>query len=154
MKIRKSGIHNVKAGSNVIIVEPCNLYNCVIGNDVFIGPFVEIQSDGNIGSRTRIQSHSFICELVRIGEDCTIAHSVNFINDTYSLGTPAKGNRNLWKKTTIGDRVVIGSNATLLPVSVCSNVIIGAGSVVTKDITVAGVYVGNPAKFLRPYSTD
>jgi acetyltransferase-like isoleucine patch superfamily enzyme len=90
-----------------------------------------------------------VCELVRIGVDCVVAHGVMFINDTFSEGSPARGNRALWRSTEIGDRVYIGSNATILPVSVCSDVVIGAGSVVTHDIAVPGIYAGNPARLLR-----
>ncbi len=131
------------------IVEPANIYGCRLDDDVFVGPFVEIQKGVTIGARSRIQSHSFICELVAIGEDCVVAHGVMFINDPFSGGGPAKGRRELWKATRIGSRVSIGSNSTILPVSICDDVVIGAGSVVTKDITEAGVYAGNPARFLR-----
>ena len=147
--LKKIGIVNVDFGDNVIIVEPSNIYGCKIGNDVFVGPFVEIQRDVKIGSGTRIQSHAFICEMVIIGSNCFVGHGVMFINDTFSEGGPARGNRSLWKNTIIGDNVSIGSNATILPVTICDGVVIGAGSVVTKNITVQGVYLGNPAKKIR-----
>ena len=143
------GIVDVTFGAGVTVVEPANLYGCTIGDDVFVGPFVEIQKDVRIGARTRIQSHSFICELVTIGEDCFIAHGVMFINDLFELGGPAKGRKDLWRATTIGNKVSIGSNATILPVTICDHVVIGAGAVVTKSIDRPGVYVGNPARFLR-----
>jgi acetyltransferase-like isoleucine patch superfamily enzyme len=143
------GIEGVDFGSNVTVVAPVNLYHCSIGDDCFIGPFVEIQRDVVIGPRTRIQSHSFICELVSIGSDCVVAHSVVFINDTYSSGGPSRGNKSLWKPTRIGNGVSIGSNATILPVAICDNVVIGAGAVVTKNITSPGTYAGNPARRLR-----
>jgi len=148
-RIIKSGIVDVYLGLNVTLVEPCNLYGCELGDEVFVGPFVEIQKDVKIGSRTRIQSHSFICELVTIGEDCVIAHGVMFINDLFKSGGPAKGDKTLWQSTLIGNEVSIGSNATILPVKICDQVVIGAGSVVTKDITEPGVYAGNPAKKIR-----
>ena len=148
--LKEVGIINVNFGENVTVVQPTNIYGCVISDDVFIGPFVEIQKDVIIGRGSRIQSHSFICELVTIGKDCVIAHGVMFINDPYSTGGPARGNKSLWKSTKIGDRVSIGSNVTILPVTICDDVVVGAGSVVTKDITVPGVYVGNPARFIRP----
>ena len=113
---------------------------------------IEIQKDVNIGERTKIQSHSFICELVDIGKDCFIGHGVMFINDTFVKGGPARGDKSLWKQTKIGDNVSIGSNATILPVTICDNVVIGAGSVVTKDIKAPGVYVGNPARFIKKLS--
>lgn len=142
-----SSIRNLQSGTNLRLVEPCNLYECVIGNDCFIGPFTEIQKGVVIGDRCKIQSHSFICELVTIGHDCFIGHGVMFVNDTFPNGKPS-GNPGLWKPTQIGNHVSIGSNATLLPVSICSHVTIGAGAVVTKDITVPGTYAGNPAKML------
>ncbi|GAB9198819.1 acyltransferase [Bradyrhizobium diazoefficiens] len=136
-------------GSGVKVVEPCNLYGCRVGDECFIGPFTEIQKDVVIGARTRVQSHSFICELVTIGDDCFIGHGVMFINDSFATGGPARGNKDLWRKTLIGNGVSIGSNATVLPVVITDGVVIGAGSVVTKDITEAGIYVGNPARRLR-----
>jgi acetyltransferase-like isoleucine patch superfamily enzyme len=151
-KIRHAGIVNVDCGDHVTVVQPANLYGCKLGDGVFVGPFVEIQSGVTIGARTRIQSHSFICELVTIGSDCVVAHGVMFINDTYSIGGPARGDRSQWKSTRIGDRVSIGSNATILPVSICDDAVIGAGAVVTKDITMPGTYAGNPAKLIRKFA--
>jgi acetyltransferase-like isoleucine patch superfamily enzyme len=145
----QSGIKNVKFGKNVKIVEPTNLYGCSIDDDVFVGPFVEIQKDVTIGKRTRVQSHAFICELVNIGDDCFIGHGVMFINDLFSEGGPARGRKDLWKSTKIGNNVSIGSNATILPITICDNVVIGAGAVVTKNINEPGIYAGNPAKKLR-----
>ncbi len=148
-KILKSGIKDVEFGNNVKYVEPVNLYGCTIGNDCFIGPFVEIQKNVSIGDGSKIQSHSFICELVSIGKYCFIGHGVMFINDPFSTGGPAGGNKDLWKKTTIGNNVSIGSNATILPVNICNDVVVGAGAVVTKSITQSGIYAGNPAKFIK-----
>jgi acetyltransferase-like isoleucine patch superfamily enzyme len=142
-------IRDVRFGENVKVIKPVNLYECKIGNDCFIGPFVEIQKGVTIGNRCKVQSHAFICELVTIGDDCVISHGVKFINDPFSIGGPAMGDKNLWKETNIGSHVSIGTNSTILPVNICSNVVIGAGSVVTKNITVSGIYAGNPAKFLR-----
>jgi acetyltransferase-like isoleucine patch superfamily enzyme len=145
----QSGIKDVRFGERVHIVEPVNLYGCSIDDDSFIGPFVEIQKNVSIGKRCKVQSHSFICELVTIGDDCFIGHGVMFINDRFSEGGPARGNQDLWKETKIGNRVSIGSNATLLPVNICDDVVIGAGAVVTKDITEPGVYLGNPARKIK-----
>ena len=114
-----------------------------------IGPFVEIQKGVKIGDRTRIQSHTFICELVTIGSDCFVAHGVMFTNDLFKDGGPSGNDKSKWSSTEIGNHVSIGSNVTLLPVTVCDNVVIGAGAVVTKNITEPGVYVGNPAKNIR-----
>ena len=151
-KLRQVDIVDVNFGNNVTVVQPVNIYGCSIGDDVFIGPFVEIQKDVTIGRGTRIQSHTFICELVSIGSDCMIAHGVMFINDLFARGGPAHGDKNLWKSTHIGHRVSIGSNATILPVEVCDDVVIGAGSVVTKNINVPGTYAGNPARLIKPKS--
>ena len=148
-KILPSGIKDVTFGENVQLIEPCNVYGCELGNDVFVGPFVEIQKGVRIGERTRIQSHSFICEFVAIGSDSVIAHGVMFINDLFRIGGPARGNQEYWASTDIGNHVSIGSNATILPVYVCDYVVIGAGSVVTKDITEPGIYAGNPARKIR-----
>lgn len=145
----QSGIRDVKFGVDVTVIEPCNLYGCTIGDHCFVGPFTEIQSGVRVGSRTKIQSHSFVCELVEIGEDCVVAHGVMFINDLFATGGPALGDKSLWKATKIGNKVCIGSNATILPVCICDNAVIGAGSVVTKDITEPGIYAGNPARLLR-----
>ena len=140
---------DVVFGENVTIVQPVNLYGCTIGEGTFIGPFVEIQKDVVIGSHCKIQSHTFICELVTIGNKCFIGHGVMFINDLFENGGPAQGDKTKWKKTLIGDGVSIGSNATILPVNICDRVVIGAGAVVTRDIVEPGFYVGNPAKLLR-----
>jgi acetyltransferase-like isoleucine patch superfamily enzyme len=148
-KLKTSKIVDVNFGQNVVIVEPVNIYGCSIESNVFIGPFVEIQKSVKIGKNTKIQSHSFVCELVIIGENCFIGHGVMFINDRFTHGGPAGGDKRLWESTTIGNNVSIGSNATILPVAICDNVVIGAGSVVTKDIKQAGVYAGNPAKKIR-----
>lgn len=142
---KKSGIFNCKFGHEVTIVTPSNLYYAELDDNVFIGPFVEIQNGVRVGTRTKIQSHSFICELVTIGADCFIGHGVMFINDRFIDGGPAKGDKSKWEATIIGSNVSIGSNSTILPVKICSNVVIGAGSVVLKDIENSGVYAGNPA---------
>ena len=146
--LRAAGIVGVTFGRDVTIVQPVNLYGCTIGDKSFVGPFVEIQKGVRIGKRSRIQSHAFICELVVIGDDCFISHGAMFINDLFDTGGPA-GDRNLWKETKIGNHVSIGTNATILPVTICDGAVIGAGAVVTKDITEPGIYVGNPARLLR-----
>ena len=147
--IRNCGIVKVAFGERVTVLQPANLYGCTIGDDCFIGPFVEIQSGVCVGARCKIQSHSFVCELVTIGDDCVVAHGVMFINDLFQMGGPACGDRKKWRSTHIGKRVSIGSNATILPVRICDDVVIGAGSVVTKDILKPGIYAGNPARLIR-----
>lgn len=150
-RIRQAGIVDVKFGEGVTVVEPVNIYGCSLGDGAFVGPFVEIQKGVHVGARTRIQSHSFVCELVTIGEDCVIAHGVMFVNDLFATGGPARGDASLWKATRVGNHVSIGSNATILPVTICDHVVIGAGSVVTRDISKPGVYAGNPARLLRTF---
>ena len=147
-EIRHAGIVDVTFGKTVTVVQPVNLYGCTIGDGSFIGPFVEIQKGVTIGKRCRIQSHSFICELVTLGDDCFVSHGVMFINDLFDSGGPAR-EREDWRNTSIGNRVSVGTNATILPVTICDRAVIGAGAVVTKDIVESGVYVGNPARLLR-----
>ena len=145
--IKQSETRDVQFGENVTVIEPVNLYECKIGDNSFVGPFVEIQRGSNIGTDCKIQSHSFICEGVIIGNNCFIGHGVIFINDLIKTG-PAGGDKSKWKKTVIGNHVSIGSNATILPVEICDHTIIGAGAVVTKNIKVPGVYAGNPAELI------
>jgi len=147
--IKRAQIIDVHFGKNVTIIEPVNLYGCSIGDGTFIGPFVEIQKNVKIGSNCKIQSHSFICELVEVGNNCFISHGVMFINDTFSIGGPARGKKELWKSTSVGHDVSIGTNATILPVRIVNNVVIGAGSVVTKNILIPGFYAGNPSRLIR-----
>jgi acetyltransferase-like isoleucine patch superfamily enzyme len=144
----KSSIRDIKTGENCTIVEPVNLYECELGSNVFIGPFVEITKGVIIGDDTRISSHSFICNLVTIGKNCFVGHGVMFTNDLFKDGKIINDTKRFFK-TRIEDNVIIGSNATILPVNICSNVVIGAGSVVTKNINIKGTYAGNPAKLLR-----
>jgi acetyltransferase-like isoleucine patch superfamily enzyme len=138
---------NVKIGKNCVISHYTNLYECVLCDEVFIGPFVEIQRNSIIGYKTRISSHSFICEGVEIGENCFIAHGVMFTNDKFTE------EKDEWvlRKTVVGNNVRIGSNATILPVKIGDNVIIGAGSVVTKNIPNNSIVYGNPAKIKKNY---
>ena len=109
--IRKAGIVDVTFGKGVTVVEPVNLYGCEIGENCFIGPFVEIQRGVIIGKRCRIQSHAFICELVTIGDDCFISHGAMFINDLFSEGGPAKGRRDLWRCDKAGTAVAAVAEA-------------------------------------------
>jgi acetyltransferase-like isoleucine patch superfamily enzyme len=147
-ELRHVGIVDVQFANDVTVVQPVNLYGCAIGDGSFVGPFVEIQKGATIGKRCRIQSHSFICDLVTIGDDCFISHGAMFINDPFVTGGPA-GKPELWRKTRLGNHVSIGTNATIMPVTICDHVVIGAGAVVTKDIAIPGIYVGNPARLLR-----
>lgn len=145
----QASVRDVVAGEQVTIVEPTNLYECTLGDRVFVGPFCEVQKGVTIGARTRVQSHSFVCELVTIGEDCFVGHGVMFVNDRFADGGPARGDTSKWEATTVGDRVSIGSNATIMPVTICDDTVIGAGAVVTRSIDQPGIYAGNPARRLR-----
>lgn len=146
--LRETAIRNVASGENVVIYQPANLYDCTLGDNVFVGPFVEIQGHTRIVNDSKIQSHTFICEYVTIGERCFIGHGVMFANDMFREGKP-NADRESWGRIVIGNDVSIGSGATILAVSICDGVVIGAGSVVTKSITEKGVWAGNPAKLLR-----
>ena len=140
-------VKDCQLGKNVKIIEPVNLYECSIGNNCFIGPFVEIQKNVIIGENTRVQSHCFICDGVTIGNHCFIGHGTMFTNDLF-IDSPNFEN---WirRETLIGNEVRIGSNTTILPVRIEDNVIIGAGAVVTKDIPANTIVAGNPAKIIR-----
>jgi acetyltransferase-like isoleucine patch superfamily enzyme len=145
-----SGISaDVICGENVHVVQPVNLYGCTLGDNVFVGPFVEVQQEVRIGKNCKIQSHSFICGGVVVGSNCFIGHGVMFVNDLFKDGKPAGGDKLKLRSAVIGNDVSIGSNATILSVKICDCVVIGAGSVVTRDITKAGIYAGNPARFMR-----
>ena len=146
--LAKTKITDVECGTGVKIIEPCNLYGCIIGNDTFIGPFVEIQKNAKIGRNCKIQSHSFICSLVQISDNCFIGHGVVFTNDLFKLGMPSTIEEE-WSPTIIENNVSIGSGSTILPVRITAGSVIGAGSVVTKDLNTKGIYAGNPAKLIR-----
>jgi len=145
---KKVGIVDVKLGVNITIIEPANLYGCTIGDGSFVGPFVEIQSDAIIGKNCRIQSHSFFCSKITIGDHCFIGHGVTFTNDLFKEGIPSQNAKD-WLPTIIEEQVSIGSGSTILPVRIVGGCVIGAGSVVTKDLTIKGTYAGNPAKLIR-----
>lgn len=135
-------IRDCKIGDGTKISDFVNLYGCDIGKNCFIGPFVEIQKGVKIGDNTRISSHTFICEGVEIGSNCFVAHGVMFTNDKYTE------NRKDWvlRKTIVGNNVRIGSNATILPVDIGDDAIIGAGSVVTRNVRLGETVYGVPAK--------
>ena len=148
---------DVKLGQNVKLSKFINLYGCSVGNHTKIGAFVEIQKNAKIGKNCKISSHSFICEGVTIGDDCFIGHSVVFINDNYPRAVNDEGSLEKEKdwtkrfvKTRLGNGVAIGSNVTILGgIHIGDGALIGAGSVVTKDVPAGEIWVGNPARLLK-----
>lgn len=146
---------SVKLGKDVKLSKFINLYGCEIGDNTKIGAFVEIQKNASVGRSCKISSHTFICEGVEIQDDVFIGHGVMFINDVYPRATTAGGGLQTeadWKveKTRICKGASVGSGATILcNITVGENAIVGAGSVVTKDVPANTIVAGNPAKFLR-----
>jgi acetyltransferase-like isoleucine patch superfamily enzyme len=138
-------IRDCEIGEGTKIWNFVNMYGCKVGRDSMIGCFVEIQEGVVIGDRTRVQSHTFICDLVTIGSDVFVGHGVMFINDTM----PPSGDRAKWRATRIEDGASIGSNTTLLPVRIGRDAVVGAGAVVTKDVPDGAIVAGNPARVLR-----
>ena len=155
MSDKKNVAEDVKLGRDVKIYDFVNLYGCEIGDDTKIGTFVEIQKNAKIGKRCKISSHSFICEGVTIEDNVFVGHGVVFINDTYPRATTSEGALQTeadWKvePTLVKKGASIGSGATILcNVTVGENAVIGAGSVVTKDVPSNAVVAGNPARVLR-----
>ena len=145
---------DVKMGTNVKLSKFINLYGCTIGNNVKIGAFVEIQKNAFVGNNCKISSHTFICEGVTIEDDVFVGHSVAFINDTYPRAT-SDGKLQTeadWKveKTLVKKGASIGSGATILSkVTIGENAIVGAGSVVTKDVPANTIVAGNPIRIFR-----
>ena len=141
----KQLIRDCEIGPGTKVWNFVNMYGCKVGRDAMIGTFVEIQAGVTIGDRTRIQSHTFICDMVAIGDDVFVGHGVMFINDTM----PPQPEKDKWKPTRIADRASIGSNATILPVTIGEDAVVGAGAVVTKDVPPGAIVAGCPARILR-----
>jgi acetyltransferase-like isoleucine patch superfamily enzyme len=151
---------DVKLGRGVRLAKFVNLYGCEIGDETKIGAFVEIQKNARVGRRCKISSHTFICEGVAIEDFVFVGHGVTFTNDTYPRATTATGELQTemdWKvePTLVREGASIGSGATILPnLTIGQHAIIGAGSVVTRDVPDYAVVAGNPARVLRHISLE
>jgi len=154
----KKNITNVKLGANVQIYDFVNLYGCSIDDNSKIGSFVEIQKNASIGKNCKISSHTFICEGINIEDNVFVGHNVTFINDKYPRATALNGNiqtEDDWKviNTYIKKGASIGSSSTIMcGITIGENAIVGAGSVVTKDVAPDCVVAGVPAKLIRKVS--
>ena len=150
-----SQIKEVNFGSNIKIVEPVNIYGCSIGDDCFVGPFVEIQKGATIGKNCKISSHSFVCEGVHIEDNVFVGHGVMFTNDLFPRATNPDGSAQTdadWHlvETFVKKGASIGSNATIVcGITIGENALIGAGAVVTKDVPPNTVVAGNPGRILK-----
>ncbi len=137
-----STVVDCELGSDCHIWRYANLYGCEIGDESMVGSFVEVQADAVVGDRCRLQTHAFVCSGVALGDDVFVSHGAKFINDRH----PPSGDADDWESTTVGDGAVIGTNATLLPVEVGENALVGAGAVVTEDVPANAIVAGNPAE--------
>jgi acetyltransferase-like isoleucine patch superfamily enzyme len=141
-------VTDCKIGKDTKIWNYVNLYGCKIGSNCNIGSYVEIQNDVNVGNNVIISSHSFICSLVTLEDDVFVGHGVVTINDKNPPSFKRTGSKKEWEKTLIKKGAVIGSGAVLFPVTIGKNSVVGAGSVVTKDVPDYAIVVGNPARVI------
>ena len=141
-------VKDAVVGRDTKIWHFANVYDCTIGENCTIGTYTEIQNDVLIGNNVTVSSHSFICSLVEIEDDVFIGHGVMTINDLYPPSFRRTGSKEQWKRTLIKKGVIIGSNATIFPVTIGKNAKIGAGAVVTKNVPANSVAVGNPARVI------
>jgi len=137
-------IHDSQIGTDCQIWRFTNLYGTEIGDDCMIGSLVEIQEDSMIGDRCRVQSHAFICSLVTLEDDVFVSHGAKFVNDLY----PPSGDSDQWEPTVVKSGAAIGTNATVLPVTIGGNALIAAGAVVTEDVPSNAIVAGNPAEIV------
>lgn len=148
-KSRTSIVNDSEIGSGTKIWEFANIYGCQIGKDCNIGSYVEVQSEVVIGNNVTISSHSFICSLVAIEDNVFFGHGVMTINDIKPPSFKRTGSKEHWKSTLVKKGAVIGSNATLFPVTIGENAEVGAGAVVLEDVPANCIVVGNPAKIIK-----
>ena len=136
-----SVLQDCRIGDDCRIWRFVNMYGATLGDDCMVGSFVEVQSDVTVGDRCRIQTHAFLPSLVTLGDDVFVSHGAKFVNDV----RPPSGDETAWEPTVVEDGAVVGTNATLLPVTVGENALVGAGAVVTEDVPPDAIVAGNPA---------
>jgi acetyltransferase-like isoleucine patch superfamily enzyme len=139
-----SVIHDSVIGNDCTVWRFSNIYGADIGDDCMIGSLTEIQEDSQIGSSCRVQSHAFVCSLVTLESDVFVSHGAKFVNDVH----PPSGDRDNWEETIVRKGASIGTNATILPVEVGENALVGAGTVVTEDVPKNAIVVGSPAEII------
>jgi acetyltransferase-like isoleucine patch superfamily enzyme len=141
-------VKNMQIGNGTKVWNFANIYGSEIGENCIVGSYVEMQNDVKIGNNVTVSSHSFLCSLVTIEDDVFVGHGVMTINDLFPPSKKRTGNTDEWKKTLIKKGAIIGSNSTLFPITIGENAIVGAGSVVTKDVEPNTIVAGNPAKVI------
>lgn len=139
-----SVIHNSTIGENCHVWRFCNIYGANIGDDCMVGSMVEIQQDSHIADECRIQSHAFVCSLVTLEKGVFVSHGAKFVNDLH----PPSGDKDEWEVTIVRKGASIGTNATILPVEIGENALVGAGAVVVEDVPEGAIVAGNPAEIV------